>query len=827
MRKIILLLGVFLLGFSIAFAQKTITGKVTSKADGSALPGVTIAVKGTTTATFSDVAGEYKLSVPATATTLSFSFIGMTTQEIEIGTQTKINVVLEASATNLEGVVVTALGITKEKKSLGYSVQDLKGAELVQAKEYNIINSLSGKISGIQVTNSSGAVGASSRIIIRGASSLSGNNQPLFVVDGIAISNTEFGSANGYGGANRGNGVADINPDDIESISVLKGPNAAALYGSQAANGVILITTKAGSLSSSTVKSTGLGIEISNSTSFEKPLRLPDFQNSYGQGAEGVFSYVDGAGGGIKDGVDESWGPKLDEGLLIPQYDSPIENGVRTATPWISHPDNIKDFLETGVTTTTNFAITGGNKDAKFRISYTNFNQKGMLPNTDYKKNTFALGASANATDKLNISGTANYVKANSDNLPGIGYDAQNVFQQFIWASRQVNYPDLEDYTNADGSKYNWNYNYHNNPYFTLYENTNILDRDRIFGNAKINYQFLDNLSAFIRTGIDNYSNLNTARAAWGDIDNPYGYYNEALSTFREITNDFLVMYNRDLTSDFAMEMNFGGSRMNQSSHEIFGAADELAVAGVYTLANSKVPLRTTSFISKKAINSLYGSAQLSYKKAVYLDVTGRNDWSSTLPAADNSYFYPSVSVSSVLTDLLKLESKTLSYAKIRASWAQVGSDTDPYQLKPVLSFGDGWNSSTIYMNQYVPNILPNDSLKPQKCNSIEVGTEVKFFMNRVSLDITYYSQKTYRQIISIPVSAASGYTSRVINAGEIDNKGIEITLGLIPFKSDKGFNWSINFNFAKNTNEVVELAEGVEQYELGTYWDLKIMAIP
>jgi len=842
MKKIVLLLGVFLLCTSLVFAQKTISGKVTSKDDGSALPGVTVVVKGTTTGTVTDNDGNYKLTVPATAVTLQFSFIGMTTYEAEIGTKTTIDVILESSATQLEGMVVTALGISKDKKSLGYSVQDVKGAELVQAKENNIVNSLSGKVSGIQVTNSSGAVGASSRIVIRGASSLSGNNQPLFVVDGVAISNSEFGNADGYGGsttkamgaANRGNGVADINPDDIESISVLKGPNAAALYGSQAANGVVLITTKAGSLSSAK-KAAGIGIEVGNSTTFENPLRLPKFQNSYGQGAEGVFSYVDGAGGGIKDGVDESWGPKLDAGLMIPQYNSPVIGGVRQATPWISHPDNIKDFLLTGVTTTTNFAITAGTKDANFRLSYTNLYQKGMLPNTDYRKNTLAIGGAANATDKLTISGTANYVMANSDNMPGIGYDAQNVFQQFIWAARQVNYADLKDYDNSDGAvswlpvgaKYNWNYNFHNNPYFTLYENTNIVDRDRIYGNAKVNYQILKNLSIFFRTGIDSYNNLNTARAAWGDIDNPFGYYDEDLSTFKQITNDFMIMYDRKLATDFALSLNFGGNRMNQNYHDTYGAADELAVEGVYTLANSKVPLRTQSLIRRKAVNALYGSAQLSYKNAIYLDLTGRNDWSSALPEANNSYFYPSVSVSSILTDLFKLESDALSYAKVRAGWAKVGSDTDPYSLLPVMSFGDGWNASTISMNQFVPNNLPNPDLKPQFAKSIELGTELKFFMNRISLDVTYYSQKTTDQILSIPISPASGYTTKNINAGEIDNKGLEITLGLVPFESKKGFNWNIDLNFAKNKNEVVSLAPGVEQYELGSYWDLKVMAIP
>ena len=834
MKKIALLLVFFAIGLQVLMAQtKEISGTVTSSDDGGSIPGVSVSVKGTTLGTITDMDGAFRLKVPQDAKSLVFSFVGMTSQEVAIGNQTKFNVKMSSENISVDEVVVTALGVSREKKSLGFAVQDVKGEELVRAKENNIINSLTGKVSGVQITNSSGAVGASSRIVIRGASSLGGSNQPLFIVDGVAISNSEFGNAdglgagtNGNGGANRGNGASDINPDDIENISVLKGPNAAALYGSQAANGVILITTKAGTLSSKNRKP-GLGIEIGNSTTFESPLRLANYQNSYGQGSEGVFSFVDGAGGGIKDGVDESWGPKLDAGLMIPQYNSPVIDGVRQATPWVSHPNNIKDFLETGVTATTNVAITGGSKDANFRVSYTNLDQKGMLPNTDYKKNTLSIGGSANPTDKLNVSGTANYVMAKSDNMPGVGYDAQNVFQQFIWAARQVNYPDLKNYINADGSKYNWNYNYHNNPYFTLNENTNILDRDRLYGNAKVSYKFTDNLTAFIRTGIDNYSNLNTARAAFGDVDNPYGYYNESLSTFKQITSDFLVMYNKKLNEKFTLSANFGGSQMKQFSHKTSGYADELAVADVYTLANSRVPLRTLSEDKRKAINSLFGSAQFAYKNALFLDLTGRNDWSSTLPSSNNSFFYPSVSLSSILTDLLKLDSKTLSYAKVRGGWAKVGSDTDPYSLLPVLSFGDGWNSSTKYLNQFVPNNLPNAELKPQFATSVELGTELKFFMNRVSVDVTYYNTKTTDQIISIPISASSGYTTKNINAGEIDNSGLEVSLGLVPFQSTNGFNWNINLNFSKNKNKVVSLAAGVEQYELGTYWDLKVMAIP
>jgi TonB-linked SusC/RagA family outer membrane protein len=837
MRKFTLFF-VFLLfvGIQGALAQTVVKGTVTDSKDGTPLPGVSIVVKGTLTGTITDVDGKYALSVPAGYNDLIISFVGMLTKEVKIDNKSTIDVKLDEDVVGLDEVIVTALGVSREKKSLGYAVQDLKGEELAKAKETNIVNSLNGKISGVQVTNSSGAVGASSRIVIRGVTSLTGDNQPLFVVDGIPISNTDFANSDGLGGngatttknngVNRGNGAADINPDDVESISVLKGPTASALYGSRAKNGVILITTKSGSSGSGAKK--GLNIELANSTTWEKPLRLPNYQNVYGQGAEGVFSYVDGAGGGTKDGVDESWGPKLDAGLMLPQYDSPVVDGVRQPTPWVSHPDNIKDFLETGYTTTTNLAIIGGYSDANFRLSYTNMTQKGMLPNTDYKKNTLSFGGSANATDKLNISGTVNYVNAKSENLPGYGYDAQNVFQQFLWAARQVNYPDLKEYKNPDGSKYNWNYNYHNNPYFTLNENLNQLNRDRVYGTAKVLYKFNNNLSAFVRTGGDVYTNLSTERIAWDDIDNPFGYYGEIQSQFSETNTDFLFMYTRDINESWDFFLNAGGNTMRQKMHSTFGAADELAVEGVYTLANSKVPLRAYANNTDKKINSLYFSGQIGFKNAVYFDFTGRNDWSSSLPKSNWSYFYPSFTLSAVLTDLFKMENtKTLSFAKVRAGYAWAGSDADPYSLYPTVAFGDGWNSATKYLNLNVPNLLPNDLLKPQMNKSWEIGADMKFFLNRLSLDITYYNSNTENQIINIPISAASGYTAQVKNTGNLKNKGVEITLGATPFRSEKGFNWDIFVNWSMNKNEVTDLPADIQQIELGTYWDMKLMAIP
>lgn len=618
---------------------------------------------------------------------------------------------------------------------------------------------------------------------------------------------------------NRGNGAADINPNDVEKMTVLKGPNAAALYGSRASNGVIIIETKTG-------KGTkGIGVTVSNNTSFETPLRLPDYQNGYGQGSGGAFSYVDGSGGGINDGTDESWGPALD-GRLIPQWNSPIVGGVRQATPWVAHPNNVKDFFETGHTVSTNVAVQGGSDKSNFRMSYTDTQQKGMVPNTDLNKKNLSLNGSLNVTNKLSVSAGATYVNSFSDNLPGYGYSAQNVMQQFIWAGRSTDIPDLKVYTNPDGSKRNWNYNYHNNPYFTLYENLNSMQRERFMGNAKATYQFTDWLSGFVRTGGDIYSNINTEKVAATDIDTPTGSYFESSRTYREINSDFLFTAAKQMNQDLYLSLSAGGSRQDYSYHYASGAANELAIPGVYNVANSAVPQVASNNSSLKRTNSLYFAGQVALKNALFLDVTGRNDWSSALPDGNNSYFYPSVTLSGIFTDLLNMDSNVLNFGKVRASWAKVGSDTNPYSLLPTLSFGDGWNASTKILNQFVPNNLPNEGLKPEFKTSLEFGLELKFFNNRLGLDATYYDASTTDQIINIPISAASGYTSKTINAGEITNKGVEAMIYVTPVKT-KDFSWDITINYAKNNNQVVSLAEGVERYVLGSYWSLQVMAIP
>jgi len=822
-RLCVFLACLVLVGVNLVQAQTVrITGTVTSSDDGMPIPGVSVIVKGTTTGGTTNIDGKYEINASADAQTLEFRFVGMTTQEVAIGGRAIIDVVLQSETQQVEELIVTALGIKRAEKATGYAIQGVKGDEIMKARESNMINSLQGKIAGAVITNTSGAVGASSRIVLRGANSLGGSNQPLFVVDGVPISNGNFGST-ATDGVNRGSGVSDINPNDIESVSVLKGPNAAALYGSRAASGVIIITTKSGQ------KGKGFGVTYNNSTTFDTPLRLPDYQNNYGQGSGGAFSYYNGKGGGVNDGVDESWGPRLDVGLLIPQWNSPIDpvTGERIATPWVSAPDNIKDFFEVGHSFTHNIAISGASETSNFRLSYTNFDQKGMVPNTGQKRNTISINASSNPHKDITVNVAANYIKTNSDNMPGYGYDAQNVMQQFLWSGRQNNITDLKQYTYADGTKRNWNYNYHNNPYFTLNENLNGMARDRFYGNTHVSYKIADWLTAKVGTGVDFYANLNTNRCAWGDMDNPYGYYNEQNFTNREINSDFLLMFNKNINEDIALSFNVGGNRMDQYYMWDYVSANELAVEGVYNVLNSRVTPVAQNWLQKKRINSLLYSGQFAWKNQIFFDFTGRNDWSSTLPSGKNSYFYPSFSLSGIVTDLFNIKSEVLNYAKVRGSWAQVGNDTDPYSLAETMNFGEGWNASTKLLNMSVPNTLPNDQLSPEKTTSLEVGAELKFFSNRISFDATYYDSKTIDQIISVPVSAASGYTAKNINAGEITNKGIEVSLGLTPIKTKTGFEWNMNINFAKNVNKVVSLADGVDQYVLGTYWSLQVLAIP
>ncbi|WP_025764672.1 SusC/RagA family TonB-linked outer membrane protein [Dyadobacter tibetensis] len=780
-----------------------IKGKVSSATDGLPLPGASIIVQGTSKGSTTDTDGNFSLSAPANAK-LIVSFIGFMTQEIVPGSQSVFNIQLKEDATQFNEIVVTALGIAREKKALGYSVQEVSGKTLTQARETNLVNSLSGRIAGVQVTGSNGAPGASSRMVIRGASSIGSNNQPLFVVDGVPIDNSNFGSGTGV---DYGNAAASVNPDDIESVNVLKGPSAAALYGSRGANGVVLITTKTGK------GSKGIGVSVNTNTTFDSPFRQPEWQDEYGQGAKGLFSFKDGTGGGINDGVDESWGPKLD-GRLLPQFDSPLDaDGNRIPTPWVAHPDNVDKFYQTGKTYTNNVSITGANDKGDVRLSVTNLSQTGILPNTDYKRRTFSLNAGYNLTDKLSIRATANYVNDGSDNRSNWGL-------YFIWFGRQVNMDNLLPYQ-APGSIYqnNWNNNYWTNPYYVLNLSTKANNRDRLYGNLSATYKFADWLSLTARSGTDFYTDRRkTKTAARKDNLNGnklYDSYNEEQIFVRESNSDFLLNATKKF-GEFDITANIGGNHRTNYAQRNYMGATELAIPRVWNLGNSRQrPVTENSYI-EKTVNSLYASGNLGFRNYLFLDLTARNDWSSTLPSNNRSYFYPSAALSAIITDIFDINSNVLSFAKLRGGIAQVGNDTDPYMLYSTYKYENPWGSTPSLSEN---NALLNAELKPEITSSYEIGADVRLWNNRVGLDLTYYSKVSSNQILGVNISNTTGYSSKLLNAGKIENKGIEIQLTASPVKTDN-FTWDIGLNWAKNKNKVVELANGLTTYQLNTSYN-------
>ena len=813
--------------FAIAFAfqasaqSRAVSGVVKDEA-GEPLIGLTVLEKGTSNGAITGVNGDYRLDLITQEPVLVFSFVGYSNQEVVLGSRAVVDVAMELDVQSLSEVVVTALGVERETKALGYSVQQVNGDEITEARETNVVNALSGRVAGVQVSNGAAGVGGSARVTIRGESSLNINaNQPLFVVDGIPISNQVNGSS-GAGNleVDYGNAAGEINPDDIASMTVLKGPAAAALYGSRAANGAILITTKSGK------KQKGIGISVNSNLTFENPLVMPDWQDKYGQGNNGQFAFVDGSGAGSADGVDESWGPEM-TGQLIPQFDSPRsaagfrggdlnapDGSTITPTPWVARPGNIDEFFETGVTRTNNIEFSTANDWGNVRLSYTNLDQKGMVPNTDLRRNSVSLKGGLNLTDKLQINSTINYIKSQSDNRPAISYGTESLMYLWIWYGRQINTLNLRDYwmPGLEGvQQFNYNYNYHDNPYFTTYENTNGQEKDRIFGNLSATYKFTDELTLMVRSGNDLYNDLRDRRRAFSTQRFPLGMYREDAVFFEERNTDFLLSYNKNVNDDWAFGLSLGGNQMRQYNRFQSTIAPQLLIPGIYNFSNSAVQLQVNQSRSEKRINSLYGYGQVAFKNMIFLDVTGRNDWSSTLPIDNNSYFYPSVTLSAVVSDMFDMPD-FLSFAKVRAAYAEVGNDTDPYSLSNVYGSGTAWGS---VQSKSESSVLRNAELKPERTSSYEVGVDLRFFEGRLGVDFTHYDNKTSNQIIPITLDIASGYSSRIINAGEIQNYGQELMLIGTPIQKENGLRWDASVNFTSNRSTVIELAEGIEAYTL------------
>ncbi|HEX2095429.1 MAG TPA: SusC/RagA family TonB-linked outer membrane protein [Longimicrobiaceae bacterium] len=819
MKKLLVLTTACLvLGTGEVWAQnRTVSGQVTSS-DGRPLAGVIVAVKGTNVRAVTDANGRYTIEVPATGQQLVFSGQSVASREAAISGNT-VNVTLASQAVALEGLVVTALGITQREKTIGTSVQSVRGEELTRAPEANFVSALSGKVAGVSVTNTS-TQGGSSRIVIRGAASISGNNQPLFVVDGVPVDNSAprlngfTGTGKTQGAVDYGNAAADINPNDIESISVLKGPNAAALYGARAANGAIIITTKSGR------NARGLGITANSNVTFETPLVLPSYQNQYGQGYGGEFDYVNGRGGGRNDGVDESWGPPCD-GRPIRQFFSEGQ-----PVPFVCYEDNVSSFFETGRTITNSVALSASSDRVNGRLSVTDVRTDGMYPGMELGRLTTAFNGGLRLTDRLSADAAVQYVRNEGLNRPGVGYQGTNPMQQFVWYGRTVDTKLLRNHRNQDGSQFNWNYNYHNNPYWLALENRNEDDRDRVIGNISLNYNLTDWLTANVRSGTDVYSEFRQRGYTQGLVGVPYavqGGLHEQDRYHQETNTSFLLSANRNLTSDFSLSANVGGNRRFSVDRDSYRGTNRLTVDRLYNIGNSAITPTLSDSTLEKQINSLYGQAQFGFRNYLFVELTGRNDWSSTLPQGNNSYFYPSVSGSFVFSDAFpSLLSGILSFGKIRAGWARVGNDADPYQLASTYITGTAWSGAPAYS---YPNRLANAELKPEETTSIEAGTELRFLEDRLGLDLTVYQSQTVNQILPVQVSTTSGFNERVLNAGQISNRGMELAATVIPVRLSNGFEWEMRANYARNKNKVDELYGDLQTLVLGSYWGLNVEA--
>jgi TonB-linked SusC/RagA family outer membrane protein len=823
----------FLLGFLFvllsfsSIAQQTVKGKIVDDESQEPLIGALIYEKNSSNNnSITSETGTFELTVSSDTATLIISYIGMLTKEVKVEGNNFLELSLGFDTESLKEIVVTALGIEREKKALGYATQEIAGSVLQEVRQENVVNSLAGRVAGVQITNGSSGVGSSSHIFIRGQSSLSGQNQALFVVDGVPISNelitnqTE-NDASGFQEVDYGNGAGEISSDDIESINILKGPSATALYGSRAANGVVLITTKTGK------GKKGIGVSINSSFTAESLFRLPEYQNEYGQGANGNFEYVDGISSG--GGQIVSFGPRLD-GRLLSQFDGPSSsvtgetirggdvigrNGnAITPTAWVARPDNIRNFFQTGLTFTNNVSLTGADDKGYFRISYTNLDNQGIVPGTDLKRHSFAVSGGYQLTPKLSAKTYINFINSNSKNRPASGYGSENIMYLFTWMGRQVDVDALKDYwqRGQEGlAQFNYNYAWMDNPYLAMFENRNGFNKNRIINNTSVDYEIVDGLKIRLRNGIDFYHELRTSQRAFSSQRFRNGAYREDEVTFSEVNTDFLINYDKKINKDWQFSVALGGNLMNQQFSYLSTAAKELSVPGIYNFGNSRVPLSNIQYRQQKQIMSIYALGQVSFRSSIFLDVTVRNDWSSTLPTANNSYAYYAFSLSVILSDLIKMP-KAISLIKIRASVASVGNDTDPYNLNNTYNFGQLYGSNPTVKN---PSTLLNSQLQPERSTAYEFGGDFRFFQGRLGLDVTYYNNISANQIIELPTSTASGYTSKIANGGKIQSEGLEAIVTATPVRT-KDFQWSLFANFSRNVSTVIELPDGVEQYVTG-----------
>ncbi|WP_461052473.1 SusC/RagA family TonB-linked outer membrane protein [Spirosoma arcticum] len=795
------------------FAQSaTLNGTVTDDQN-QALPGVNVVIKGTTIGTLTDANGLFSLT-PAkplsSGDALVFSFIGFTNSEVPVGSQRTFTVQLKATNQTLNEVVVTALGIRREEKSLGFAAQTVNENAVKDAKSNNWLNTLSGKVAGLNIQGTGAGPMGSSRITLRGESSLNlDNNQALIVVDGIPVSSRITGT--GYNShlsadspVDYGSSVSDLNPDDIETVTVLKGPGATALYGTRAAGGALIITTKSGAR-----KDRGIGITVNSNFNVDQVNRWPDYQFEYGEGrTNAYFSYgdsPDGVNTGTTVAAGRAWGPRFN-GQSYYQYNPNSPDGKPTErTPWVANRDYISGFFQTGTTFSNNVSLEGGDENGSARLSLTYLQNKWILPNTGFNRLNAALSVNQKVAGRLKLNGRANYSNKRSDNLPAAGYNNQSIMYFLILGTTPNIRPEwFKPYWQPGLTNVQQRNPFNptpDNPYLDLYEMLNKMNKHGLIGNVSANYQLSDKLDLLVRSGLDMSFEYRSQQRPFSMTRYPRGMFREQNVFSYESNTDFLLTYRNTLPRLFNVTASAGGNAMRQTYDFAGLYADQLAQPGIYQISNSLDQAVADPQKTKRAINSLYASTQFSYDEKIFLDITGRNDWSSTLPAGNNSFFYPSVSSSFLLNELFTLPS-VVSFAKVRASWAQVGNDTRPYQTAKYYD--------RVYSNSFTnPQTLFNANLKPEITSSYEIGLDWRLFGNRFGVDVAYYDNKSRNQILAIPLDPVSGFANAVINAGLINSRGVEVKLTGKPVVS-KNFSWNTTLLWSRNRSYVRELADGI-----------------
>lgn len=807
MKKIIpFLFLLFTIGNTTA--QTTIIqGSVIAETDRQPITGATIRLKGSTLGTVSDIQGRFSLPVPDTLGTLVISFIGMKTQETAI--HQSMLILMQTETQDLDEAVITAMGIKRDWKSLGYASTVIEGDELTQAREGNFLNALAGKVAGVRITQSSGTPGGSSKIQIRGASSIASVSSPLFIIDGMPIDNTTYNPDGLVGNIDAGNRAGDISADDIESINVLKGAAATALYGARAKDGAIIITTKRGNRNSAT------HVTVNSSTRFEQVAKLPDYQNEYAQGSAGAYN-LNASGG---------WGPKVSEAR-------------NAGTKYLNHkgedallevyPNNIKDFFQTGISYINNISLTGGNEKTDFRAGISSYNQTGTVPGTDYNRYNFSINAGTDLFPNLSARITSQYILSDSEGALAQGSNDPNILLSRLYLlprTIDINYLKNNWIDQAGKQILTTPESLSNNPFWTINKNKSTSKLDRFIGNMLLTYSPITGLTFSNNAGIDSYHENRRKIYARGTIGEMEGKFQDSRISKQIINNDFILTYEK-AWGDFSLKGIAGHNIHQEKQNYTATLASRLTADDIYNYAIAK-QTSTTNYFSQKRLTGVYFDLGLSYKSLIFLNVTGRNDWSSTLPLEHRSYFYPSVSSSFVFSELIK-NRDILNFGKLRINYAKAGSDADPYQLKYQFTPVDSYELQYSIINTFPhngllglsgPTTFPLSDLKPQIQKAFEIGTELMFLDNRIHLDFTYYHNATINQIISVRVPASSGYYQNSINAGKVTNKGFEVMLGLTPLKF-KDFRWDITTNFAANKQVVNEITEDLDTYTLARSFD-------